>query len=333
MRTPVSHLNLTTKLFPALFGLLLLPACDNGGDRPSDEKEARAEYRAAVQRLRQPSEVIALGKVIPGEEILELTFEAAGKVQRILVAEGAEAAPDELLVALDTRLEENELANLDAQLALNQLEQNEARAQVAYYEQVLDRQQQTYARLQRSVEADALPASRLDQSELDMLDSRHQIEQQQRQVERLALQERQLRLRREEVQLRIAQKEIRSVGSGSVIRWMVRTGGSVQAYEVIGEFAPAGPRLVEAEVDEYFAGNVHPGQPAVIKREGFPDTLARGEVIFAAPNLSDKSILSEDNTQFEDRQVRRIKIRLEEERGELLLGRKVEAVINTSENR
>jgi len=114
---------------------------------------------------------------------------------------------------------------------------------------------------------------------------------------------------------------------------MVRTGSSVRAYQVVGEFAPAGPRLVEAEVDEYFAGNVRPGQAVVIKREGFPDTLARGEVIFAAPNLSEKSILSEDNTRFEDRQVRRIKIRLEEESDELLLGRKVEAVIKTSENR
>lgn len=333
MRTPAPLFNLTYTLLPALFGLLLLPACGNGGARPSEEEAARAEYQAAVQRLRQPPEVIALGKVIPREEILELTFEAAGKVHRILVPEGAEAAPGELLIALDTRLEENELANLDAQLALNRLEQNEARAQVTYYTKVLEQQQQTYARLQRSVEADALPASRLDQTELEILDSRHQIEQQERQVERLALQERQLRLRREEVQLRITQKEIRSVGAGSVIRWMVRPGSSVQAYAVVGEFAPAGPRLVEAEVDEYFAGNVHPGQAAVIKREGFPDTLARGEVIFAAPNLSDKSILSEDNTRFEDRQVRRIKIRLAEEYDELLLGRKVEAIIKTSQNR
>ncbi len=333
MRTPVSLLNLSYPLLPALFGLLLLPACGNGGDRPSNEAEAQAGYRAAVQRLQQPAEVIALGKVIPRGEILELTFEAAGKVQRILVAEGEQAAPGDLLIALDTRLEENELANLEAQLALNRLEQDEARAQVAYYERVLDQQQQTYARLQRSVEADALPASRLDQTELEMLDSRHQIGQQKRQGERLALEERRLRLRREEVQLRIAQKEIRSVGAGSVIRWMVRAGSSVQAYEEVGELAPAGPRLVEAEVDEYFAGNVHPGQPAVIRREGFPDTLARGKVIFAAPNLSDKSILSEDNTQFEDRQVRRIKISLEEEHDQLLLGRKVEAVINTSQNR
>ena len=323
---------LPSALLPALFCLLLLSACSDGGDRPSDEMAARSEYRTAVQRLQQPAEVIALGKVIPRAEILELTFEAAGKVQRILVAEGAEAAAGDLLIALDTRLEENELANLTAQLALNQLEQNEARAQVVYYEKVLDQQQQTYVRLQRSVEADALPASRLDQTELELLDNRHQIEQQQRQVERLTLQERQLRLRREEVQLRIAQKEIRSVGAGSVIRWMVRPGSSVRAYERVGEFAPAGPRLVEAEVDEYFAGNVRPGQSVVIKREGFPDTLAQGEVIFAAPNLSEKSILSEDNTQFEDRQVRRIKIRLEKEHSELLLGRKVEAVINTSQN-
>lgn len=306
-------------------------SCSNG-EKPSNEEQARAEYSQAIQRIRNPAEVTALGKVIPEEEMLELNFETGGQVAQILVKEGESAADEELLITLDTDLEENELQNLETQLHLNRLEQQEARAQVAYYEKVLGQQQQTYQRLQRSVEADALPASQLDQTELELLNSRHQIDQQQRQVQRLALQEQQLRIRLDEVRLRRRQKQLYTPGAGSVIRWEVRTGAGVQAFQVVGTFAPAGPRLVEAEVDEYFAGNMAVGQKAIIKREGFSDTLAHGEVVFTAPNLSDKSILSEDNTQFEDLQVRRIKIRLKDGE-ELLLGMKVEAIIQISENR
>lgn len=316
-------------LILALIGSLF--SCSNG-EKPSNEEQAGEEYRTAVQRIRQPEEVVALGKVIPEEELLELNFETGGQVQQILVKEGEEVADEGLLITLDTDLEENELQNLESQLSLNRLEQKEARAQVAYFESVLEQQQRTYQRLKRSVEAQALPASQLDRTELDLLDSRHQIDQQQRQVERLVLQEQQLRIRMDEVRLRLRQKQIYAPGAGSVIRWDVRTGAGVQAFQVVGTFAPAGPRLVEAEVDEYFAGSVAVGQKAIIKREGFPDTLAQGEVAFTAPNLSDKSILSEDNTQFEDLQVRRIKIRLKDG-AELLLGMKVEAIIQIAENR
>ena len=85
-------------------------------------------------------------------------------------------------------------------------------------------------------------------------------------------------------------------------------------------------------MDEYFAANVKEGQPAIIRREGYTDTFTWGKSSLSTDNLSDKSILSEDNSQFEDRQVRRIKIRLEDG-SRLLLGMKVEARIQISEKR
>lgn len=329
MKRKAMNVNPLLVLLP-VFGSLILPSC-GGEDHSSGQEAAQAEYRTAAQRLQHPEEVVAIGKVIPEQEVLEMSFETTGQVHRILVPEGEAADDGDALITLDTDLEQNNLESLEAELALNQLEQREAREEVAYQKKVLGQQEQTYRRLKQSVEADALPASRLDQVELDLLNTRQQIDQQQRQVERLALQERQLRIRRGEVRLRIGKKTIRAPGAGQVIRWDVREGAGVQAFEVVGAFAPDGPRLVEAEVDEYFAGSVEVGQPAIIKRQGFPDTLARGEVVFTSPDLSDKSILSQNNTQFEDLQVRRIKIQLDDGQ-ELLLGQEVEAIIQIPEN-
>lgn len=312
--------------------LFLFPSCNGEAEKKAEKKLPGAAYRSAVRRIQHPGEIAVLGKILPEDKLLDLVFEHNGKVGRINVQEGQQAGAGEPLILLDSALEENELKALEAQLDRNRLEREEAREQIAYYEKVLGRQQRTYQRLKRSVEAEALPASQLDRTELDILDSQHQIEVQKRLLDRLAVEERELHIKQEEVRLRRQQKAIHAPGSGTVIRWLVRKGSGVQAQEVVGEFAPHGPLLVEAEVDEYFATVVAVGQKAIIRREGFPDTLARGRVIFTALNLSGKSIFSEDNTEFQDLQVRRIKIRLED--GEqLLLGMKVEAVIQTAQKR
>lgn len=309
---------------------LLLPSCKKEAKPTAEKKTPKAEYRAAVRRLQHPAQITALGKVRPEEALLDLAFESSGKVQRINVAEGRAAGAGEPLIFLDTRLEDNELQTLEAQETHNRLEQQEASAQIDYYEKVHAQQQQTYQRLKRSVDADALPASQLDQPEIDLLNSQNQIDEQHRLIERLAVEKRQLQIKREEVHLRQQQKAIYAPSAGTILRWLVREGSGVQVQETVGTFAPDGPQLVEAEVDEYFATSVAVGQEAIIKREGFPDTLARGQIIFTAPNLSEKSIFSEDNTEFEDLQVRRIKIRLDDG-APLLLGMKVEAVIQTGQ--
>jgi HlyD family secretion protein len=324
-----SIMHTRTALQSCLLAFLYLFLSCNG---KTEKETPETAFRSAVRRIQHPEEIAALGKILPEEKLLDLVFETSGKVSRIYVQEGNQAGAGEPLILLDAALEENELKALEAQLDGNRLEQEEAREQIAYHEKVLGQQQQTYQRLNRSVEADALPASQLDRTELDLLNSQSQIDAQKRLLDRLAVKERELRIKQEEVQLRRQQKEIHAPGRGTVIRWQVREGSGVQAQEVVGEFAPDGPLLVEAEVDEYFATAVAVGQQAIIRREGFPDTLARGRVIFTAPDLSGKSIFSEDNTEFQDLQVRRIKIRLED--GEqLLLGMKVEAVIQTAQKR
>lgn len=318
-----------------LFLLFTIPALFFGcgtEEPPAGQEEAAAERRAAIRRLENPEEVAALGKVIPAEELLELAFETSGRVEHIFSQEGQSVPAGSPLIALDTRLEDNQWKTLEAQLERNWLEQEDARAQQQYHEEILENHRQTYQRLKRSVDAGALPASELDPVELDMKSSRNQADNAGRLLQRLQAQARELRLQQEEVGLRRQQKELKAPGEGAVLRWEVREGATVSAYQRVGEFAPAGPLLLEAEVDEYFATNVEVGQRAVIRREGYTDTLARGQVIFTADKLSEKSVLSEDNSQFEDLQVRRIKIRLEGESG-LLLGMKVEALIQTGENR
>ncbi|MCB0553589.1 MAG: efflux RND transporter periplasmic adaptor subunit [Phaeodactylibacter sp.] len=310
--------------------LVLVPAllmgCGSG--EAGGEKTPAESRQAVIQRLDRPAEVAALGEVIPEKEVLELSFEGSGRIQSIYFGEGQRAQANDPLIVLDAALEGNQLQALDAQLESIRLEQEDARALAAYYREVLVQQEQTYQRRQRSVDANALPASELDQIGLDLKNTRNQIASQERRLRQLDAQAQEVRIKKEEVRLLQKQKILKAPGEGTVLEWKVREGATVAAYEVVGEFAPAGPLIVEGEVDEYFATQVEVGQPAILRREGYPDTLASGQVIFTAPNLSRKSLFSADNSEFEDLQVRRIKIRVEDG-SRLLLGMKVEAVIKT----
>ena len=317
-------------IFLPLFLSVMVVGCSGNAGPAEGQENAAAERRDAIRRLQNPREIAALGKIVPADEMLELAFETSGRVKSIYFREGQKVQGGDPLIVLDAALEDNQLKALEAQLERNRLEQEDARAQQKYYEEVLEQQGQTYQRLKRSVEAKALPASELDRIELDITNSRNQAAAAARLLQRLEVQARELRIQQEEVRLRRRQKELTAPGEGTIVRWEVRQGATLNAYQVAGEFAPAGPLLVEAEVDEYFATDVKVGQKAIIRREGYTDTLAVGQVVFTSEKLSDKSILSEDNSQFEDLQVRRIKIRLEDG-SRLLLGMKVEALIQTNE--
>lgn len=102
---------------PALVLLLIIFALACGkGEKPTPGQEnAAAERQAAIRRLQNPAELTALGKVVPSEEVLELAFEVSGRVQHIYYKEGQQVRANDLLIALDAALEDNQMKALGAQ--------------------------------------------------------------------------------------------------------------------------------------------------------------------------------------------------------------------------
>ena len=310
-----------------VFLWLGLTAC--GSEDPAAAPQPE-EGDPVKEKLEQIREVAALGKVKPEKEILSLGFEVGGRVARIAVAEGRKVEKGDLLIYLDDRLEQNRLHELAVQRDANDLDREDARRQVEHHQELLRLQQQTFDRLQRSVQAEALPASRLDEIELQLAETNNQIEKYERRLRQVAVQARTLQVQEAEVRLQLDRKRLSAPGPGFLFDWTVREGELVTAFASVGEFAPAGELIVEAEVDEYFADRVQPGQAVYIRKQGYRDTLATGTVFFTADYLADKTILSEDPAAFEDLQVRRIKIRLDAG-ARVLIGAKVEAVIRLSD--
>jgi multidrug efflux pump subunit AcrA (membrane-fusion protein) len=92
------------------------------------------------------------------------------------------------------------------------------------------------------------------------------------------------------------------------------------------EMAARGPMRVIAEIDELFAGHVRTGQLARVVDPGTGGEIASGPVVFVAPSLRRKSLLDDAGGTFEDRRVREVRVRLDEN-APLLPGARVEVRI------
>jgi hypothetical protein len=106
----------------------------------------------------------------------------------------------------------------------------------------------------------------------------------------------------------------------------IKKGSAVSQFEKYAEVAPSGPITVRTEVDELFASRLSQGLEADIRFIGSDSVVARGKVIFLSPYLKKKSLFSQKANDQEDRLVREVRIKLEEDKG-LILNSKVESVI------
>jgi hypothetical protein len=112
---------------------------------------------------------------------------------------------------------------------------------------------------------------------------------------------------------------------------LIKKGSAVNQFEQYAEIAPSGPITVRTEIDELFAGRLTNGLDAYIRFIGSDSVIAKGKIIFLSPYLKKKSLFSQKANEQEDRLVREVRIKLEED-NKLILNSKVESVIKIKNN-
>ncbi len=121
-------------------------------------------------------------------------------------------------------------------------------------------------------------------------------------------------------------KSVGALVAGRVLNVLVKKGDYVNNETPIADFAPQGPLYAKTEVDELYAERVKVGQKAFVVSQTTGDTLATGEVTYAADYLKQKSLFKDQATELEDRRVRDVSVRLDA--GQMpLIGSRVDCVI------
>ncbi len=285
-----------------------------------------------VPDLQQPQQVLvvqATGEVLPENGLQSLLSENAGTIKKIYVKAGQHVKKGEPLLLLDNSNQSLTVQDIRLKIATQQAHIEVAKAQSGQTSQNIENKSKELEISKRLYAKGAETKENLTNLENDITIQKHLLNQNEQNViaNQRQLQELKNQLKMNEKSL--TDMTLKAPADGIVMDVKVEQGDVLAGFTQYATFAPDGPIVVEAEVDELFANYIELGQTATINIIGYPNVVATGKVVWAVNYLSKKSIFSGSNDEKEDRRVRKIKIKLDSS-NKLLLGTKVNCIIKTA---
>ena len=270
--------------------------------------------------------VVGTGRVEPAGEIISLASPTGGIVERIFKNEGDNVKKDEPLLKLEDRLEILRADQLRWQVASQRTEINLSVILQKQAEIKLENRSRYLEATRNLQKMGAETSQNLDDLETEVNNLKMEAE-----AARSKVDQSQSRLRDLEAQLgyaqaEVARKTLKAPSDGILLSLDAREGASINQFGPYGDFAPAGPVIVRAEIDELFADRLEIGQQAEIRYVGSDSTIATGKVIYLSPWLKKKSLFTQRAGDQEDRLVLEVKVSLDNG-SSLILNSRVECVI------
>ena len=260
--------------------------------------EALAVLRVEQGALRQS--VVASGRVRTPQRT-ELSSQISGLVREVLVREGAQLAPGQILIRLDEREAQAALAQARATLdqaraRLRQLREQGLPAAEQSLRQAAAHALQAERQLQRTREL--MARGFYSQSQLDEAQRAREVADSQLQVARLqraglqpdgseielaqrGLEQAQASLALAEVKLSHA--HLRASSAATVLTRQVEPGDTVQPGRTLLTLAPVAATELTVQIDERNLGLLRIGQPALASADAYPGENFAATVSHIAP--------------------------------------------------
>ncbi|MFW5820790.1 MAG: HlyD family secretion protein [Bacteroidota bacterium] len=307
-----------TRLFLFIILISTLYACSNKDNSNRDKNTVNPDSVEVVS---------GYGEIGSLNEITEITTEISGIVGNIFHEAGDSLQKGDTLIYLNHEDEiirkkrlETELERVNTALLL--LEQ-----QIETAEKTLQTKKLYLERLENSLKAGAESKQNVDDAKL-------KYEQAKSNLEELHLKKKS-RLNEYETQEQVLNQHlltlnkhfIKSPGKGLLLSLNINKNEAVKALQSVGQFIFKGPYAIRAEIDELYAGEIKMNMKALAVPYGRNDTIAYGHITFISPKLKERSMFSEENTGFMDRRVREIEIRIDSTSEEILIGERVNLII------
>lgn len=270
--------------------------------------------------------VVGTGRVEPAGEIISLASPTGGIVEKIYKNEGDNVKKDEPLIKLEDRLESLRADQLRWQVASQRTEVDLSVISQKQAEIKLENRSRYLASTRNLQNRGAETRQNLYDVEAEVNNLKMEAE-----AARVRIDQARSRLKDLEAQLgyaqdEVARKTLKAPADGILLSLNAWEGASINQLGTYGDFAPAGPVIVRAEIDELFADRLAQGQQAEIRYMGSDSTIATGRVTYISPSLKKKSLFTQRAGDQEDRLVREVKVSLDNG-SSLILNSRVECVI------
>lgn len=280
--------------------LLALCAVPLGGCGRDAEPPAAAEQPAYAAASK--------GRIDVEGGLVKLAAKRDGVVRSVLVEEGAQVQPGQVLAILDDEQARLSVALAQAELAQAQAVEPQLQVRLAAAERELRRL--------RPLAAD----DTVERRELDLTHDQVRLLAKEIAAARAAAETAARRLKVAEYE--IEQRVVRAPGAGRIVRRTARAGDGVSTLNVtpLFLFAPDTPRIVRAELEERFVGAVQPGQPAEVALEADESRRFPAKVLRIGLVVGHRTPTDDPNERQDNRVVECV---LAIEAPELLIGQRV----------
>lgn len=305
-------------IFPA--SVVLISSC--GSDKKSDSENTTVPATVKNEITR----VVGIGKIEPENEIVSLSAASGGIVNKVLKKDGERAEKGEALVVLDSEGEESDVAQLRAQVSIQENQVIIDRLSVEETELKLADKKRLMESTGSLLRDGAETAKNYEDLKTEVAILENNLE---KAKAVLALSNSGLSKSRAELQNalnELGKRTLRAPSAGVILDMKCLPGSSLAQFAEYALFAPDGNLIARCEIDEMFAGKIKAGQKAEISLVGNSDVITTGKVVSASPFLKRKSIFSETPGDREDRRVREVVILLEEP-ADLLINSMIECKI------
>jgi HlyD family secretion protein len=272
-------------------------------------------------------EVTATGKIEPENGIVSLASTSAGIVVKLYKSRGDSVQKGERILQLDQVLEQSRLTQASSQIPAQRSQIEIAAQSVREAEVTFRYNQSQLASARKLLQKGAETQQNVQDLEQTLSKSEVALANKQLEVKQARERLTELQTQGQVTKNEKNQKLLLAPEDGMILDLFPRVGSAVKQYDNYADFAGKGFIVVRAEVDELFANKLRVGQKAIIRLVGSTDTLTRGVVQFVSPYLKKKSLFQEQASDLEDRRVREISIKIDQE-DQLLLNTKVECIIS-----
>jgi len=307
--------------------LATLSAC--GGEKPGPQEAAKEPLTSTEIPLDSTlavKEVVGIARIEPDGKIISINAETAGFVQSVRFEENSTVKQGDVLVVLESAVENAQLRQTQSRIKTQQASISAARANLESLKVKLANAQNTYERNLKLLQGNAATQQNVDDSRFTVDDLQKQLTAQNANIQQQEARLEELHADINLSQTELGKKMLRAPLSGTFLSCNVKPGNYISTATVLGDFAKAGPYLAVGEIDELFALRVKNGNKAYIRAQGSTKVLARGTVVFTGSYLKQKSLFSDRADNLEDRRVREVQVRLDDN-SKVLIGSRVECVI------
>ncbi len=302
--------------------ILLIASCKN-------KSEQEQQVMSNIKQNHTTNYVVGVGKIIPENDIIQLSSPVNGIVQKIYKKENDTVRIGSIILEMEHLLEDGKIRLLNNELNTQAAQIKVDQEGVAEFEAKLSNAKSELIRLENLLSKGAETQQIVDDATTNLKTLNANLKKLEASVIVSKSKWQEIKAAYNTAQLERDQKIIKSPINGRILELTVLIGGAVSIPQSLAQIRPEGKTIAICEIDESNADKIVVGQKAWIRSVGSSDTLSTGNIYFTYAFLKKKSLFTDQSGEKEDRRVRTIKMLLDQPE-HLLLNARVECVIDIS---